>query len=157
MGNGDCAQPVTAPLHHSFLLTLFPCSRVCPLHGLQSFVIKLLQRGSPRSCSSFRVYLPSLAWGPPQAAVVDACSSKGSSPWASGKYLLWHLEHLFPRLPLWCCFSHYCFSHLFHCSLLSTLRHFWPSWNVLSPGDHHFWWGPQLCLVVGLLVCWSWL
>lgn len=54
MRNGACSQSVTAPLYHSFLLTLFICSSMDLSHMLQSFKINLLLCGLSTGCSSFR-------------------------------------------------------------------------------------------------------
>ena len=65
MGNRDCSQSIKVPLCCSFFLTVFPCTSVGSLHGLQSFMISLLGCGHSMGC---RKYLPAPACGPPWAA-----------------------------------------------------------------------------------------
>lgn len=65
---GGCGQYSTAPLCHSFHLTLFPCSSISLLSRLQSFRINLLQCGPSTGHSSFRECYLFLSWSRPQAA-----------------------------------------------------------------------------------------
>lgn len=123
-GNGGHSTAV--PLCCSFLLMLFPCTNMSPLHGLQPFRLNLLQHGSSMGISSCKEYLlqHGLSAGGSPFRKYPPCSSTGSSmgcsvgtssmvismgfskippsprfcPWAAGKFLFQCLELLLSLL-----------------------------------------------------------
>jgi len=138
----------------------------------------LLQLGLSTSHSSFRVYLPAPACGPPQAAVwipSPLCSSSwaaetylflrslttgyseiSASPWSSasaaGESLLWHPEQPpHPPSSLTLMFTEFFLSRFFLNSYFC--RAFWPLLSAFSQRHHHLGWWIQLCPELGLV--WS--
>lgn len=111
MGNGSLS--ITVPSCRSFLLTLFLCCCVGPLHGLQPFRINLLQHGTSMgiSCSKENLLWCELSAGESFFRKYPACSGVLVSPgfrelpplsWSflsMGSSLFQWLEHLLP-LPL---------------------------------------------------------
>lgn len=94
IGNVNCGPSMTAPLYLTFF-TLFPCSSISHIHGLQPFKTNLLQRSLSKDCSSFVTYPPASVWSPSQSAG-GLPVSLWSPPGAARESLLWHLESLIP-------------------------------------------------------------
>lgn len=151
-GMGGCSQYIIAPLSPSFLLTLFLCSSVGPLHRLQVPVKKIALVWALHRLRFLQEHPSAAAWGCPRTAVT-ICASAGPSR-AAG-YLCsgtWSTS-----------FSLSSFSDL---GVPSVVSHsfFVPSsslWHFLSFLTHIFADAPQTLLVDSALACdgcgWNWL